>query len=217
MSAWLGRDVDCPIPTNLVSTQKVSIGQGQDDLGPATDIIRTEINLKGVVPNNSSIGLLRFICMLGNSCSVSFNNIPVGPSNKVVLSTQSIILIYLSRLDVSTHKNIESLVLALVLLPYIQVVAAISHAIPFFSGEKAIVHSFLDHVEPLSLLLVELLKIAKSVGIIVPEGMGIRRPTSREKLVIRTEIVNSSTSARTNNRVRRSEVEILLIIMELHF
>jgi len=217
MSAWLGRDMYCSIPTNLVSTQKVSISQGQDDLGPATDIVRTEINLKGVVPNNSSVCLLRFICMLRNSCPVSFDNIPVGASNKVIFSAQSIILVYLSRLDVSTHKNIESLVLALVLLPYIQVIATISHAIPFFSGKKTIIHSFLDHVEALSLLLVELFKIAKSVGVVVPESMGVSRSSSSEKLVVRPEIINCSSCTGTYNRVRRSEVEILLIIMELHF
>jgi|LauGreDrversion4_2_1035121.scaffolds.fasta_scaffold796635_2 hypothetical protein len=146
MCSWLGRNMNCSISTNLVSTQKVSIGQGQDNLRPATDIVRTEINLKRVVPNNSFICLLRFISMLRNSCPVSFNNIPVSASNKVVLSAHSIIVVNLSRLDVTANKNIESFVLALVILLNIQVISAISHAITFFSGKKTIVHSILDHI-----------------------------------------------------------------------
>jgi hypothetical protein len=46
--------------------------------------------------------------------------------------------------------------------------------------------------------------------------MGIIRSTTREKLVVRAEVVDCSAATGPNNIVRLPEVEIL-IIMEFHF
>ena len=70
--------------------------------------MRAEGQLEGIVEDNLAISLLRFISVLRDTGSISFNDAPIRPRDKVIFCTNSIIFTDLPRLDVAAHKQMKA-------------------------------------------------------------------------------------------------------------
>lgn len=91
--------------------------------------------------------------MLRYTSAVTFNDVPVLPGDKVVLSTQPIIFINLCRLYVSTDQDVKPGVLNFILL-YVEIVSTEAQFIANFLWHESTIHFLLELVD--ARILIEL-------------------------------------------------------------
>ena len=85
MTAWLRRYMRDTVATDAISTQVVSLCEGELDLWPSRYIIGSVADFKGEVPHHSSISLLAFVCVLAHSTFVSRMHLPVLAADNIEL------------------------------------------------------------------------------------------------------------------------------------